>query len=130
MNGSNVLLDTNIISALLKGDISVADEIDKSAKIYLSVTVVGELFYGAQHSIQIESNIKNIKKLISRYEVLIIDIETSAIYGKIKAILRKNGNPIPENDIWIAATAIQHKLDLSTRDNHFKQIQDLSLLNW
>lgn len=130
MNGSNVLLDTNIISALLKGDVAIADEIDKSSKVYLSATVVGELFYGAQYSIQIENNIKNIKKLISTYEVLNIDAETSAIYGKIKSILRKNGTPIPENDIWIASTAIQHKLILSTRDKHFDQIKDLSSMAW
>jgi tRNA(fMet)-specific endonuclease VapC len=87
MDGSNVLLDTNIIAALLKGDASIADEIDKSTNIYLSATAVGELFYGAQYSIQVENNIKNINKLIARYEVLNIDAETSLIYGKIKATL-------------------------------------------
>lgn len=130
MSGSNVLLDTNIIFALLKGDVSIADKIDSSSQVYLSAIVIGELFYGAQYSIQIEKNIKNINKLKSTYKVLNIDDETSSIYGKIKAVLRKNGTPIPENDIWIAATAIQHKLDLSTRDKHFEQIDDLNLLAW
>jgi tRNA(fMet)-specific endonuclease VapC len=130
MSGNNVLLDTNIISALLKGDVSIADKIDNSAKVYLSAIIVGELFYGAQYSIQIEKNIKNIDRLISRYEVLNIDAETSAIYGKVKSVLRKNGTPIPENDIWIAATAIQHKLDLTTRDKHFEQVKELNLLAW
>ena len=97
--------------------------------IYLQRLLVN-CFMEHKYSIQIENNIKNINKLISTYEVLNIDSETSAIYGKVKAILRKNGTPIPENDIWIAATAIQHKLNLSTRDNHFKQIPDLNLLNW
>lgn len=130
MSGNKVLLDTNIISALLKGETSIADEIDKASQIFLSATVIGELFYGAQYSIQIESNIRNIKKLVLRYEVLNIDAETSAIYGIIKATLRRNGTPIPENDIWIAATAIQHKLALSTRDKHFNQIKDLNVLAW
>jgi len=122
MIGNSVLLD--------KGDVSIADEIDKSSKVYLSATIVGELFYGAQYSIQVENNIKNIDKLTSAYDVLNIDAETSAIYGKIKSILRKNGTPIPENDIWIASTAIQHKLTLSTRDKHFNVIENLSLLAW
>ncbi|MFN0289866.1 type II toxin-antitoxin system VapC family toxin [Pedobacter helvus] len=130
MSGNKVLLDINIISALLKGETSIADEIDKASQIFLSATVIGELFYGAQYSIQIESNIRNIKKLVLRYEVLNIDAETSAIYGIIKATLRRNGTPIPENDIWIAATAIQHKLALSTRDKHFNQIKDLNVLAW
>lgn len=130
MSGNKILLDTNIISALLKGETSIADEIDKALQIFLSATVIGELFYGAQYSIQIENNTRNIKKLVLRYEVLNIDAETSAIYGIIKATLRKNGTPIPENDIWIAATAIQHKLALSTRDKHFNQIKDLNVLAW
>ncbi len=130
MSGSNVLLDTNIIAALFKGDISIADEIDKSSKVYLSVVVIGELFYGAQYSVRIESNLKNIEKLVSTYELLNIDSETAAIYGKIKAVLRKNGTPIPENDIWIAATATQHQLNLVTRDHHFDHIKNLSVASW
>jgi len=129
MAGNRVLLDTNIISALFKGDITVANHIDKS-EVYLSSIIIVELCYGAEYSTKIQQNISNIKQLISAYEVLIIDDETAFIYGKIKADLRRKGTPIPENDIWIASTAIQHKLKLSTRDKHFLKIEGLKTLAW
>jgi len=129
MAGNKVLLDTNIISALFKGDVSVANHIDKS-EVYLSSIVIGELSYGAEYSIKVEQNLANIKKLISAYNVLAIDDETALIYGKIKANLRRKGTPIPENDIWIASSAIQYKLKLSTRDKHFQEITSLKVLAW
>jgi len=129
MAGNKVLLDTNIISALFKGDVSVANHIDKS-EIYLSSIVIGELCYGAEYSIKVEQNLANIKKLISAYNVLAIDDETALIYGKIKADLRRKGTPIPENDIWIASSAIQYKLKLSNRDKHFQEITGLKVLVW
>ena len=130
MAGNKVLLDTNIISALLKGDTSVANHIDSTSEVYLSSIVIGELFYGAAYSVKVEQNIANIKQLIATYNILDIDNDTALVYGKIKADLRKKGTPIPENDIWIASSAIQHKLKLSTRDKHFLQISNLKILAW
>jgi tRNA(fMet)-specific endonuclease VapC len=130
MAGNKVLLDTNIISALLKGDTSVANHIDNASEVYISSVVIGELFYGAEYSVKIEQNIANIKQLLATYNILNIDDETAMVYGKIKADLRKKGTPIPENDIWIASTAVQHKLKLSTRDKHFLQIASLKTLAW
>jgi tRNA(fMet)-specific endonuclease VapC len=130
MAGNKVLLDTNIISALLKGDTLVADQIDNASEVYISSIVIGELFYGAEYSVKIEQNIANIKQLIATYNILNIDDETAMVYGKIKADLRKKGTPIPENDIWIASAAVQHKLKLSTRDKHFHQITGLKTLAW
>ena len=62
--------------------------------------------------------------------VLICDTETSRQYGEIKNLLRAKGRPIPENDIWIAAIAKQHKLTLVSRDDHFKEIEDFLTLTW
>ncbi len=130
MTGNKVLLDTNIISALLKGDVSVADKIDLSEQVYIAAIVVGELHYGAQYSTRVIKNIENIDRLTARYEVLEVDANTAATYGKLKAALRKKGTPIPENDIWIAAIAQQHSLMLITRDQHFKEIETITIENW
>lgn len=51
-------------------------------------------------------------------------------YGLIKASLRKKGKPIPENDIWIAAIAMQHSLVVATRDKHFDEVDGLSTEEW
>jgi len=62
--------------------------------------------------------------------VLASDIGTSREYGRIKDLLHKKGHPIPENDIWIAALAIEHGLTLVSRDEHFKKIDGLKRDEW
>ncbi len=130
MTGSNFILDTNIITALLKGESGIADKIDKAKKIYLPIIVLGELYYGALFSSRVKQNTNDIKKLVARYEVLFIDEDTTVLYGSIKTTLRKKGRPIPENDIWIAAIAKRHNIAVVTRDKHFQEISDLTVKHW
>lgn len=130
MTGNKILLDTNIISALLKGDSSIADHIDQAEDTYIPSIVIGELYYGAEYSTQVERNISNIIKLKNRYPVLSVDAGTARVFGIIKAHLRKKGTPIPENDIWIASICQQHQLTLITRDGHFNEIADLDVVKW
>ncbi len=130
MTGNRILLDTNIISAWLKGEKIIANKIDEASEVYISVIVLGELYYGAQYSTKVEDNLKNIKKITKHYQILNTDEETASIYGKIKASLREKGKPIPENDIWIATLAMQHELILITRDKHFNEVNDLAVENW
>ena len=99
MTGNKFLLDTNIISALLKGDISIADKIDNALEVYIPVIALGELYYGALYSTHTKKNISDIQKILKRYNLLSIDEATTVAYGTIKASLRKKGKPIPENDI-------------------------------
>lgn len=119
MIGNRVLLDTNIVSALLKGETLIADQIEKLSDIFIPVTVLGELYYGAAYSTNIERNTQNLIELSQAYVILPAIDETAKIYGVIKASLRKKGTPIPENDIWIAAIAKHYDLKLVTRDKHF-----------
>jgi tRNA(fMet)-specific endonuclease VapC len=130
MIGNNFLLDTNIITAWLKGETTIANKIDKAKEIHIPVIVLGELYYGALYSTKVEKNIKDIKSITQNYSVLQIDEETTIVYGNIKAALRKKGKPIPENDIWIAAIAKRHKLVLITRDKHFNEIEGVVIKNW
>lgn len=130
MTGNRFALDTNIVSAWLKGESSIADKIDTAESVFLSVIVVGELYYGAGFSLQVAKNTQDIKKITERYPLLSIDEDTTVIYGSIKTGLRKKGKPIPENDIWIAAITIQNDLTLATRDSHFNEIEGLSLIAW
>ena len=130
MIGNSFLLDTNIIIALLKGESVIAEKIDKASNVHIPVIVIGELYYGSLYSSNIEKNIKDIESLASRYNVLDIDEAVARSYGHIKTNLRKNGTPIPENDIWIAALAKRHELTLVTRDKHFKEVESISIENW
>lgn len=92
--------------------------------------VLGELFYGAQKSSRVEANIAQINEFAESCSVVTCDSETALLYGDIKNNLRIKGRPIPENDIWIAAIAKQYAMTLVSRDDHFKEIDDLLTLTW
>ncbi|WP_207632612.1 type II toxin-antitoxin system VapC family toxin [Foetidibacter luteolus] len=108
----------------------MAGEVDKAETIYIPSIVVGELYYGAEYSTRVEQNRSNISKLVLSYPVLLVDENTGKYYGSVKASLRRKGQPIPENDIWIAAIALQYNLTLVTRDAHFNAINELAAIAW
>jgi len=126
MNGK-YLLDTNAVIAFLRNDEKIVEKIKEKAEIYMPVTVVGELYFGAFKSRKREENLKKIAKLLEDMIVLENNVQTARIYGEIKKILKDKGKPIPENDIWIAAIAKQYNLLLITTDIHFNEIEDLPL---
>lgn len=130
MSGGRFLLYSNIISAWLKGETKIVEAIDNADNIYIPIVVIGELFYGANYSLQPQKNIASIKKIIARYKILLVDIQTSVEYGKVKSGLWWKRTPTPENDIWIAAIAIQRKLTLVSRDSHFKSVTGLKQKSW
>ena len=119
------LLDTNIVIRLFAGDRTVLNWMEKTSEIYIPSIVLGELFYGAQKSANVESNTLKIIELSSHLINLSCDSETAKHYGEIKNDLRKRGRPIPENDIWIGAIAKQHSLTLASKDQHFKEIDNI-----
>ena len=73
MTGNKFLLDTNIITAWLKGEASIAEKIDKAKEVHIPIIVIGELYYGALYSTHVQKNIRNIQIITSHYNVLHID---------------------------------------------------------
>jgi tRNA(fMet)-specific endonuclease VapC len=126
MNGK-YLLDTNIIIALFADDSAVKDNLAKADEVFVPSIAVGELCFGARKSARVEENLKRIEEFVVNSAVLGCDAETARRYGQIKNALRIKGHPIPENDIWIAAIALQHDLTLMTRDAHFGEIEGLRM---
>ena len=129
MNG-RYLLDSNIVIALLSGDQSVIDQIDQASEIFLPSIGIGELYYGAFNSSKKQTNVDRIDQLRSQVTVLDRDDFTAKFYGQIKKALKDKGTPIPENDIWIGAIAMQYELTVATRDNHFLNIEGLGVDKW
>lgn len=125
MNGN--LIDTNIIIKLLNGDQKTIVLFDSLEGIHVSTITAGELFYGAQKSSKINENMSLFKSFLSEYKMIEINENVSDVYGEIKAGLVKQGINIPENDIWIAATALCYNLTLVSYDEHFKHVKNLSL---
>ncbi len=126
------LLDTNIVIALFAQDPSVQKHITKAREIFIPSKVIGELFFGAFKSSRPKENITRIENFAAANTILVCGSGTGTgkEYGRIKHLLLKKGNPIPENDIWIAAIAIEHDLSLVPRDDHFKNIEELKRTEW
>ncbi len=129
MNG-NYLLDTNIVIALFNRDKSVIDNITKAYNIFIPTVVIGELYYGAYNSSKVQENVKRINEFQIDASIIDCNATTGNFYGQIKKELKDKGNPIPENDIWIAALTLQHDLKLVSRDKHFRVIDNLKLTRW
>ena len=126
----SVVLDTNVAIAHLSGDRAVQQHLAKSGPILIPTIVVGELLYGAQRSDRAEQNLQRVNELVSYSEVIDVTIETARNYGAIKTVLRRKGTPIPDNDIWIAAVALEHGAPVATRDEHFDAVENLTVLRW
>lgn len=124
------LLDTNAAIARTNDDKNLIAVLSTASEVLVSSTVLGELYFGAYKSARVEENLRRVEEFIQGHSVLNCEAETARIYGRIRQQLRAKGRPIPENDIWIAAVALQHNLTLLTRDEHFKQIETLPQASW
>lgn len=128
MTGNKCLVDTSIIVHAFRRNNEVSERLDAMEQVYVSVTVIGELYYGAYKSDNTEKHLKQMQSFLNNCKILQTDITTADIYGNIKAALAKKGKPIPENDIWIGAAALQYNLPLYTTDGHFDEIDGIILL--
>lgn len=129
MSGS-YLLDTNVAIRVLNRELDPEDRRDPGIEVYLCLTVAGELIFGAASSARSRINRDRIDRLVDLCPVVPQNLRTADRYGGLKAELRKLGRPIPENDLWIAASALQHDLTLATRDRPFDQIAGLRVERW
>ena len=129
MNG-RFLLDTNIVIALFADEELAKTNLTQAAEIFLPSIVIGELYYGAKKSGRPTANLQRIDEFAASNVVLGCDSDTARQYGEVKHELQRKGQPIPENDVWIAAIALQHDLTLVTRDGHFAEIEVLQTTRW
>jgi tRNA(fMet)-specific endonuclease VapC len=123
-----IALDTNIVIALFASDKIVQQKISEYAEVFTPGVVLGELFYGAFKSTKVQQNVLRIQEFARQTIVLKTDKDTAEQYGRIKNALRAKGKPIPENDIWIAALCHQYELPLLTQDNHFSEVENISVI--
>jgi tRNA(fMet)-specific endonuclease VapC len=129
MNG-RYLLDTNIIIALLDVETVVVDQIAQADYVFIPVIAVAELFYGARKSKRVKENLERIEDLLAKHEIVGCNVNTARQYGQVKNRLKLKGSPLPENDIWIAALALQYNFILVTRDAHFQEVDELQIVAW
>jgi predicted nucleic acid-binding protein len=126
-----ICLDTNVFPKLARHYLPLTDLIDESEIVYIPVIVTGELFAGFRMGDRFEQNRQEFNSFVSLSGVQEIQINHTIAdrYGILVNNLKKNGKPIPTNDIWIAAVALETGSHLVTYDNHFDNIDGLIILS-
>ena len=125
------LIDTNIYSLAMKGESSVVEILRQIDVIGISTISIGELYSGFPNGRWEAENKAELSFFLDSPRVVVhgIDVETAEFYALILNNLKKAGTPIPTNDIWIAAVAVQHGYKLFTKDKHFNAVQGLFQIN-
>ena len=120
----NVLLDTSAYSALMRGHQPVLDAMRRSETVAVSAVVLGELYSGFRAGNRRAENTAQLEQFLSKPSVRVLNVteETALRYAEVDVYLRRKGRPIPRNDVWIAAAALEHGLQLLTLDAHFREI--------
>jgi len=122
-----VALDTNRLTDLFRGDATLAELLETCEEVWIPLFVLAEIkagFYGGTRQHQNETLLR---KLLAKATVAVLlpSRETTEHYARLFVQLKRAGTPVPDNDLWIAALALQHDLTLITRDQHFQHIPQL-----
>lgn len=125
----SILLDTNAYTAFKRNKFEALEIIRNVDIIGVNSVIIGELLGGFAFGNKPEINRDELQKFLnsSRVNIFNIDQETAEYYAIIYSELRKKGRPIPTNDMWIAATAMQHNLILFSYDSDFLSISNLKI---
>lgn len=124
-----ILLDTSAYSAFFRGHPSALALLRRADTIALTPVVLGELLAGFRRGRRPARNRAQLEELLDspRVEVVPVDEETADFYAEVHSALRAAGTPIPTNDVWIAASAMQHGLRLVTGDRHFERVAQVAV---
>ena len=119
-----IIVDTNAYTRLLTGEEDVLDVIGTAETVYMSIFVLGELYAGFSGGTKERENKDTLYRFLRKPSVKILNAtsETAEIFSMVKQELKKAGTPLPINDVWIAAHALETGSILVTYDEHFKKI--------
>jgi tRNA(fMet)-specific endonuclease VapC len=123
-------LDTNAYVALQADGRALVEEVRCAEIVGLPIVVLGELWFGFMNGSRLRENTRTLERFIAtpRVEVLQLDEQTTRLFGETATLLREAGEPIQQNDIWIAALCKQHGFTLATHDQGFRHVLGLGLL--
>ena len=125
-----MIVDTNALSAWRDSDEGLLQAISGAALLVLPVVAIGEFRYGISRSRQRSEAGEWLDRVIRTIRVVGITIDTAETYASIRSMLHQKGRPIPTNDAWIAALALQHRLPVLSKDAHFDAVDGLTRVGW
>jgi predicted nucleic acid-binding protein len=125
-----LILDTNALSAYLYKTPQAVEIVSAARDVAIPVIVAGEFAFGIAQSRHREAYERSLQRMLERCTVLDIGMETAWHYAAIRLELKGAGNPIPANDMWIAALSRQHAMPVMSRDSHFDFVGGLRRRTW
>lgn len=125
-----ILIDSNRFIDFCAGEMDVVDAFEQAALVVVPFIVLAEIRVGAQSIKRADAQVRILGELLQQPGVRVVQSSDSTThhYAALYARLRKAGTPIPTNDLWIAALAIEHELLLYSRDAHFDLIPSIPRL--
>ena len=122
-----VALDTNRYVDLWKGVVETVAILEEAEAVMLPFVVLAELRAGFVYGRRPAENERVLRRFLLKdgVHVLFADDQTTHHYASVFRQLRKQGTPIPTNDMWLAALVLQHNLALHARDRHFDHLPQL-----
>ncbi len=122
-----VALDTNRLTDLFQGDAALAKWLATCEEVWIPLFVLAEIKAGFYGGAQQHRNEILLQRLLTKATVGVLfpGRETAEHYARLFVQLKRAGTPVPDNDLWIAALALEHDLLLITRDQHFQRIPQL-----
>jgi tRNA(fMet)-specific endonuclease VapC len=122
-----LLLDTNAYAALLRGHADVARRVRAASEVLLSAVVAGELMAGFRGGTRLDRNLRELETFLASPYVSLqpVTLTTADRFGRIAAGLRKKGTPLPTNDVWLAAHALETGAELLSFDDHFRHVEGI-----
>ena len=125
-----MILDTNALSAFVDGDAHVGEVLRRQSRAAIPVIVLGEFRYGIAGSRHRGEYETWLDAHLPHFDILPVTDETAIAYAALRVALKRSGHPIPANDAWIAALALQHRLPVLSRDGHFDVVPNLDRRDW
>ena len=123
----SILLDTSAYAAFRNGNTLVLDSLASVHRVYMSVFVLGELFFGFEGGDRSIENRQELDEFLRKPTVLFVGAtrETAEVFGSVKNDLKRKGTPLPINDVWIASHCIELGTVLVALDRHFIEVPGL-----
>ena len=125
-----MILDTNALSAFIDGDTAVGEILTQQPRAAIPAIVLGEFRYGIAGSKHRSAYESWLDTHLADFELLSVTADTAIAYAGVRVSLKQAGKPIPANDAWIAALALEHRLPVLSRDAHFDVVPRLQRIVW
>jgi predicted nucleic acid-binding protein len=123
-----ILLDTNAYSAIGRGHPAAVEIMRRAKTIAVSTVMLGEVLAGFRQGSRWDENLASLRRFLAQPRVNLVPVSwtTADRYSRIRTALRRKGKPIPTNDVWIAAHALETGADLISFDPHFENVEGLA----